>query len=98
MFDVTKALELYGLHTLTLTSLNFKNLIVSYVAVFRTVYEGNDNVFIGAPHGSGKTICAEYAILRHFDNRPDAKAVYVTPMEDLAEKVLFLSFYFPFCI
>ncbi|EJW85261.1 U5 small nuclear ribonucleoprotein helicase [Wuchereria bancrofti] len=54
---------------------------------FRTVYEGNDNVFIGAPHGSGKTVCAEFAILRHFDNRPDAKAVYVTPMEDLAEKV-----------
>ncbi|VDO26060.1 unnamed protein product [Onchocerca flexuosa] len=54
--------------------------------VFRTVYEGNDNVFIGAPHGSGKTVCAEFALLRHFDNRPDAKAVYVTPMEDLAEK------------
>ncbi|EJD74040.1 U5 small nuclear ribonucleoprotein helicase [Loa loa] len=54
--------------------------------VFRTVYEGNDSVFIGAPHGSGKTVCAEFAILRHFDNRPDAKAVYVTPMEDLAEK------------
>ncbi|MCP9262026.1 hypothetical protein DINM_005324 [Dirofilaria immitis] len=46
----------------------------------------NDNVFIGAPHGSGKTVCAEFAVLRHFDNRPDAKAVYVTPMEDLAEK------------
>ncbi|VDK71756.1 unnamed protein product, partial [Onchocerca ochengi] len=54
--------------------------------IFRTVYEGNDNVFIGAPHGSGKTVCAEFALLRHFDNRPDAKAVYVTSMEDLAEK------------
>lgn len=70
-----------------------------YVAVFRTVYEGNDNVFIGAPHGSGKTVCAEFAILRHFDNRPDTKAVYVTPMEDLAEKVrcvFFFSFFFFF--
>lgn len=44
-------------------------------------------MFIGAPHGSGKTVCAEFAILRHFDNKPDAKAVYVTPMEDMAEKV-----------
>lgn len=57
------------------------------ISVFRTVYEGNDNVFIGAPHGSGKTVCAEFAILRHFDNNPEAKAVYVTPMEDMAEKV-----------
>ncbi|VDN01570.1 unnamed protein product [Thelazia callipaeda] len=55
--------------------------------VFRTVYEANDNVFIGAPHGSGKTVCAEFALLRHFDNSPETKAVYVTPMEDMAEKM-----------
>lgn len=55
--------------------------------MFRTVYEGNDNVYIGAPHGSGKTVCAEFAILRHFNINPEAKAVYVSPMEDLAEKV-----------
>uniref|UniRef100_A0A0N5ASB3 U5 small nuclear ribonucleoprotein 200 kDa helicase n=1 Tax=Syphacia muris TaxID=451379 RepID=A0A0N5ASB3_9BILA len=55
--------------------------------VFRTVYESNDNVFIGAPHGSGKTICAEFAILRYFDNNPDGKAVYVTPTEDLTNKI-----------
>lgn len=55
--------------------------------VFRTVYESSDNVFIGAPQGSGKTVCAEFAILRYFDNNPDGKTVYVTPMEDLANKV-----------
>ncbi|VDK20154.1 unnamed protein product, partial [Anisakis simplex] len=55
--------------------------------VFRTVYESNENVFIGAPHGSGKRVCAELAILRHFDNKPDSKAVFVTPMEDMAEKI-----------
>lgn len=58
------------------------------VIVFRTVYESNDNVLIAAPNGSGKTACAELAILRHFDNNPDAKCVYVTPMEDMAVKVL----------
>ncbi|CAI4227464.1 unnamed protein product [Auanema sp. JU1783] len=55
--------------------------------VFRTVYENNDNVLVAAPNGSGKTICAELAILRHFENTPEAKCVYVTPMEDMAIKV-----------
>ena len=39
-------------------------------------------------------MCAEFAILRHFDNNPDAKAVYVTPMEDMANNVYFVSFLF----
>jgi len=34
--------------------------------VFNTVYNSDDNVFVGAPTGSGKTICAEFAILRWF--------------------------------
>jgi pre-mRNA-splicing helicase BRR2 len=55
--------------------------------VFRTCYESNENVFIGAPNGSGKLICAEFALLRHFDNNPEHKAVYVTSIEDLAQKV-----------
>uniref|UniRef100_A0A914ZLT1 U5 small nuclear ribonucleoprotein 200 kDa helicase n=1 Tax=Parascaris univalens TaxID=6257 RepID=A0A914ZLT1_PARUN len=91
--------ELLDLQPLPLSALNNrqfesvfeqKNITVFnpiQTQVFRTVYEGNENVFIGAPHGSGKTVCAEFAILRHFDNKPDAKAVYVTPMEDMAEKV-----------
>lgn len=65
--------------------------------VFRTVYESNENVIICAPNGSGKTAIAELAILRHFENTPEgAKAVYITPMEDMALKVLFLSFFFRF--
>uniref|UniRef100_A0A6Q2XD83 U5 small nuclear ribonucleoprotein 200 kDa helicase n=1 Tax=Esox lucius TaxID=8010 RepID=A0A6Q2XD83_ESOLU len=32
--------------------------------VFNAVYNSDDNVFVGAPTGSGKTICAEFAILR----------------------------------
>uniref|UniRef100_A0A914URZ7 U5 small nuclear ribonucleoprotein 200 kDa helicase n=1 Tax=Plectus sambesii TaxID=2011161 RepID=A0A914URZ7_9BILA len=55
--------------------------------VFRTLYENSDNVFIGAPTGSGKTICAEFAVLRLFENKPDAKCVYVTPIEALAEQI-----------
>ncbi|CAB3405618.1 unnamed protein product [Caenorhabditis bovis] len=55
--------------------------------VFRTVYESNENVIVCAPNGSGKTAIAELAILRFFENTPESKCVYVTPMEDMAIKV-----------
>ena len=59
--------------------------------MFRTIYENKENVLLAAPEGSGKTACAELAILRHFEHHPESKAVYVTPMEDMAIKVGFLN-------
>ncbi|KFM69174.1 U5 small nuclear ribonucleoprotein helicase, partial [Stegodyphus mimosarum] len=53
--------------------------------VFNSVYNSDDNVFVGAPTGSGKTICAEFAILRLLSQNPDGRCVYVTPKESLAE-------------
>ena len=53
--------------------------------VFNSLYNSDDNVFVGAPTGSGKTVCAEFAILRLFTMNEDAKCVYVTPKEQLAE-------------
>ena len=44
-------------------------------------------MLVAAPNGSGKTVCAELAIMRHFTNQPEAKCVYVSPMEDIAAKV-----------
>ncbi|CAJ0607518.1 unnamed protein product [Cylicocyclus nassatus] len=91
--------ELLDLQPLPISALNNKQFEAVFQAkeikifnpiqtqVFRTVYESNDNVLIAAPNGSGKTACAELAILRHFDNSPEAKCVYVTPMEDMALKV-----------
>ncbi|KAI6238035.1 hypothetical protein M3Y99_00730500 [Aphelenchoides fujianensis] len=56
--------------------------------VFRTAYDSNENVFIGAPNGSGKLVCAEFALIRHFEhNDPSAKAVFCCPLEDIAQKV-----------
>uniref|UniRef100_A0A7E4UNZ2 U5 small nuclear ribonucleoprotein 200 kDa helicase n=1 Tax=Panagrellus redivivus TaxID=6233 RepID=A0A7E4UNZ2_PANRE len=55
--------------------------------VFRAFYSTNDNVFLGAPHGSGKLTCAEFALLRHFENNPESKAVYVTLNEQVAARV-----------
>lgn len=56
-------------------------------SVFNTVYNSDDNVFVGAPTGSGKTICAEFAILRMLLQNSEGRCVYITPMEALAEQV-----------
>lgn len=53
--------------------------------VFNSVYNGDDNIFIGAPTGSGKTTIAEFAILRLFDRNPDGRCVYLVPKDALAE-------------
>ena len=55
--------------------------------MFNAIYNGDSNIFVGAPTGSGKTICAEFAILRMLAQNPDARCVYVTPMEALAQQV-----------
>jgi len=54
---------------------------------FNNLYNTNENILIGAPSSSGKTLCAEIAILRLFDTNPDGRCVYVTPLQDLAEVV-----------
>ena len=44
-------------------------------------------MFVGAPTGSGKTICAEFAILRMFSAMPNGRCVYITPNPSLADEV-----------
>jgi pre-mRNA-splicing helicase BRR2 len=55
--------------------------------VFNVLYNGDENVLIGAPTGSGKTLCAELSIMRLFNQVPEGRCVYVTPMQQLAEEV-----------
>ena len=55
--------------------------------MFNSLYNTDEDVFIGAPTGSGKTICAEFAILRMFSASRDSRCVYVTPQQALAEQV-----------
>ncbi|KAL3423556.1 Pre-mRNA-splicing factor brr2 [Phlyctema vagabunda] len=52
---------------------------------FNSLYSTDDNVFVGAPTGSGKTVCAEFALLHHW-TKPDAgRAVYVAPFQELVD-------------
>lgn len=54
---------------------------------FNAIYNSDDNVFVGAPTGSGKTICAEFAILRLFSQQEEGRCVYVAPREELTSIV-----------
>jgi pre-mRNA-splicing helicase BRR2 len=55
---------------------------------FNALYNSDDNIFIGAPTGSGKTICAEFAMLRLFSSaqQDQAKCVYIAPKSELCEQ------------
>jgi pre-mRNA-splicing helicase BRR2 len=52
---------------------------------FNSLYMTDDNVFIGAPAGSGKTTCAEFALMRLWSNRKKSRCVYVHPMSEVVE-------------
>ena len=69
------------------TLFSWLSRIFSVPLVFNAVYNSDDNVFVGAPTGSGKTICAEFAILRMLLHNVEGRCVYITPMEALAEQV-----------
>ncbi|KAK3054468.1 Pre-mRNA-splicing helicase BRR2 [Extremus antarcticus] len=48
---------------------------------FNALYQSDDNVFVGSPTGSGKTVCAEFAILKHWTKADSGKAVYIAPTQ-----------------
>ena len=55
--------------------------------MFPVLYNTDDNVLVAAPTGSGKTICAEFAVLRMLQKAESAGArcVYIAPVEALAK-------------
>lgn len=65
----------------------FKQFNPIQTQVFNAVYNSDDNIFIGAPTGSGKTTIAEFAVLRMFQQHPEGRCVYVVAKESLAEIV-----------
>ncbi len=54
--------------------------------VFQALYTTDDNIFIGAPTGSGKTICAEFALLRLWSKREQKRAVCIEPYQEMVDQ------------
>ena len=54
--------------------------------VFQALYTTDDNVFIGAPTGSGKTICAEFALLRLWSKREQKRAICIEPYQEMVDQ------------
>ncbi|KAF9066554.1 Sec63 Brl domain-containing protein [Rhodocollybia butyracea] len=54
--------------------------------VFQALYTSDENVFIGAPTGSGKTLCAEFALLRLWSRKGEVKrAVCIEPYQEMVD-------------
>lgn len=51
--------------------------------MFQELHDGDANVLVCAPTGSGKTACAEMALMRLFTNNPSARAVYIAPKAEV---------------
>ncbi|XP_077224585.1 DExH-box ATP-dependent RNA helicase DExH12-like [Tasmannia lanceolata] len=66
----------------------FKHFNPIQTQVFTVLYNTDDNVLVAAPTGSGKTICAEFALMRNHQKGPDSvmRAVYIAPIEALAKE------------
>lgn len=54
--------------------------------IFHTLYNTSNNVLLGSPTGSGKTVAAELAIWWAFKNFPKSKVVYIAPMKALVRE------------
>ncbi|KAF2002844.1 Sec63-domain-containing protein [Amniculicola lignicola CBS 123094] len=55
--------------------------------VFNTLYASDDNAFVGASAGVGKTFCAEFAMLRHWMKKgsDEQRIIYIAPFQELVD-------------
>ncbi|KAJ5114538.1 hypothetical protein NUU61_000297 [Penicillium alfredii] len=67
---------------------NWENFNKIQTQVFKSLFDTDDNVFIGSPTGSGKTVCAELALLRHWSSKNSGRAVYLAPFQELVDQRL----------
>ncbi|KAG6830759.1 hypothetical protein H0H92_014840 [Tricholoma furcatifolium] len=54
--------------------------------VFQALYTSDENVFIGAPTGSGETICAKFVLLRLCSKRDAPRAVCIEPYQEMVDQ------------
>ncbi|GFR39797.1 hypothetical protein Agub_g283, partial [Astrephomene gubernaculifera] len=55
---------------------------------FHTLYHTDENVLLGAPTGSGKTISSELTMMRLWTAHPGLKVIYVAPLKALVRERL----------
>jgi replicative superfamily II helicase len=95
----SKPTDLLPLRPLPISALNDNRLEALYgsqflffnavqTQVFHTLYHGTDNVLVGAPTGSGKTIMAELAMWNALRIKPSMKVVYIAPLKALVKERL----------
>ncbi|MDA4133130.1 MAG: DEAD/DEAH box helicase, partial [Thaumarchaeota archaeon] len=87
--------ELLDLQPLPVSALKAKDYAALYpdwqqfnriqTQTFNSLYTTDQNVFVGAPTGSGKTVCAEFALLRHWAKDEYGRAVYIAPFQELVD-------------
>lgn len=65
---------------------NFTHFNPIQTQIFHCLYHTDNNVLLGAPTGSGKTIAAEIAIFRIFKHFPKGKIVYIAPLKALVKE------------
>nr|XP_043640038.1 DExH-box ATP-dependent RNA helicase DExH14 [Erigeron canadensis] len=53
---------------------------------FHVLYHKQNNILLGAPTGSGKTISAELAMLHLFNTAPDMKVIYIAPLKAIVRE------------
>ncbi|XP_063371470.1 U5 small nuclear ribonucleoprotein 200 kDa helicase [Cydia amplana] len=73
----------------------FKQFNPVQTQVFNAVYNTDDNVFVGAPSGSGKSVIAELALLRLLASNAAGRVVYLLPKDALAD-IVFSDWYHKF--
>ncbi|XP_063379753.1 activating signal cointegrator 1 complex subunit 3 [Cydia fagiglandana] len=65
---------------------NFSHFNPIQTQIFHCLYHTDNNVLLGAPTGSGKTIVAEVAMFRVFNQYPGCKVVYIAPLKALVKE------------
>ncbi|KAF6753600.1 Sec63 Brl domain-containing protein [Ephemerocybe angulata] len=82
-------LPLTALHNKEFESIyaqRIKNFNKIQTQVFQALYTTDENVFIGAPAGSGKTVCAEFALMRLWSAKGEQKrAVCIEPYQEMVD-------------
>lgn len=82
-----RPLPVSSLHNALYESLyKFSHFNPIQTQIFHCLYHTDNNVLLGAPTGSGKTIVAEIAIFRALNLQPKCKVVYIAPLKALVKE------------